>query len=203
MKGLLPAVDPRRAEDGLPRAVRASGRAGRGTAWRATSCSIAAHASAASSTRRSTRCSRPRRGPHRRRRPLWSLLNLELWFRTFIDGDGVQTLPHRRRPAHDRRARAASRSAAYAGGALGPYAYPLAESRSPAAARQGREAAHVAPDAPPRAPPRHHVSRLRRPGQPRADIDGMREVAARWGGVRARDPAKGTLAFLLTPRVTC
>jgi asparagine synthase (glutamine-hydrolysing) len=27
---------------------------------------------------------------------LWSLLNLELWFRTFIDGDGVQTLsaPH-------------------------------------------------------------------------------------------------------------
>jgi asparagine synthase (glutamine-hydrolysing) len=23
---------------------------------------------------------------------LWSLLNLELWFRTFIDGDGVQTL---------------------------------------------------------------------------------------------------------------
>src|SRR5262249_36875959 len=25
---------------------------------------------------------------------LWSLLNLELWYRTFIDGDGVQTLPH-------------------------------------------------------------------------------------------------------------
>ena len=24
---------------------------------------------------------------------LWSLLNLELWYRTFIDGDGVQTLP--------------------------------------------------------------------------------------------------------------
>jgi asparagine synthase (glutamine-hydrolysing) len=23
---------------------------------------------------------------------LWMLLNLELWFRTFIDGDGVQTL---------------------------------------------------------------------------------------------------------------
>jgi len=23
---------------------------------------------------------------------LWSLLNLELWYRTFIDGDGVQTL---------------------------------------------------------------------------------------------------------------
>jgi asparagine synthase (glutamine-hydrolysing) len=24
---------------------------------------------------------------------LWSLLNLELWYRTHIDGDGVQTLP--------------------------------------------------------------------------------------------------------------
>jgi len=24
---------------------------------------------------------------------LWSLLNLELWYRTFIDGDGIQTLP--------------------------------------------------------------------------------------------------------------
>jgi hypothetical protein len=24
---------------------------------------------------------------------IWALLNLELWFRTFIDGDGVQTLP--------------------------------------------------------------------------------------------------------------
>ena len=27
---------------------------------------------------------------------LWSLLNLELWYRTFIDGQGVQTLPMRR-----------------------------------------------------------------------------------------------------------
>jgi asparagine synthase (glutamine-hydrolysing) len=26
---------------------------------------------------------------------LWSLINLELWYRTFIDGDGVQTLPPR------------------------------------------------------------------------------------------------------------
>jgi asparagine synthase (glutamine-hydrolysing) len=25
---------------------------------------------------------------------IWSLLNLELWHRTFIDGEGVQTLPH-------------------------------------------------------------------------------------------------------------
>jgi asparagine synthase (glutamine-hydrolysing) len=27
---------------------------------------------------------------------IWSLLNLELWYRTFIDGDGVQTLPEAR-----------------------------------------------------------------------------------------------------------
>jgi asparagine synthase (glutamine-hydrolysing) len=26
---------------------------------------------------------------------IWSLLNLELWFRTHVDGDGVQTLPGR------------------------------------------------------------------------------------------------------------
>ena len=24
---------------------------------------------------------------------IWGLMNLELWFRTFIDGEGVQTLP--------------------------------------------------------------------------------------------------------------
>ena len=24
---------------------------------------------------------------------IWSLLNLELWYRTHIDGEGVQTLP--------------------------------------------------------------------------------------------------------------
>jgi asparagine synthase (glutamine-hydrolysing) len=24
---------------------------------------------------------------------IWSLLNLELWYRTYIDGEGVQTLP--------------------------------------------------------------------------------------------------------------
>ena len=33
---------------------------------------------------------------------IWSLMNLELWYRTFVDGEGVQTLPEprakRRRP---------------------------------------------------------------------------------------------------------
>ena len=45
---------------------------------------------------------------------IWSLLNLELWYRTFIDGDGVQHLPAARSVAH---------------------ANPLAESRPAAAAR--------------------------------------------------------------------
>ena len=30
---------------------------------------------------------------------IWSLLNLELWYRTFVDRNGVQTLPDVRRPA--------------------------------------------------------------------------------------------------------
>ena len=30
---------------------------------------------------------------------IWALLNLELWYRTFIDGDGIQTLPSPSRPA--------------------------------------------------------------------------------------------------------
>ena len=46
---------------------------------------------------------------------IWSLFNLELWHRTFIDNQGVQTLPARRRPSTD--------------------AHPLAEIRSAAAAR--------------------------------------------------------------------
>jgi hypothetical protein len=37
---------------------------------------------------------------------LWSLLNLELWYRTFIDGEGVQTLPRGRMAAGARAAAA-------------------------------------------------------------------------------------------------
>jgi hypothetical protein len=33
------------------------------------------------------------RGVHGSAEVVWSLVNLELWYRTFIDGDGVQTLP--------------------------------------------------------------------------------------------------------------
>ena len=45
---------------------------------------------------------------------IWSLFNLELWHRTFIDNQGVQTLPARRRPSTDAHPLAAIRSAAAA-----------------------------------------------------------------------------------------
>ena len=41
---------------------------------------------------RSTRLSTTTPRPRRTAAIVWSLLNLELWYRTFIDGDGVQTL---------------------------------------------------------------------------------------------------------------
>jgi hypothetical protein len=47
---------------------------------------------------------------------IWSLLNLELWYRTFIDGGGIQTLPV---PASLMRPRAAFRAD---GADAGPHA---------------------------------------------------------------------------------
>lgn len=38
---------------------------------------------------------------------LWSLFNLELWYRTFIDREGIQTLPHAHSLAEVRPAAAA------------------------------------------------------------------------------------------------
>ena len=38
---------------------------------------------------------------------IWSLLNLELWYRTFIDNEGIQTLPHAHTLAKDRSVAAA------------------------------------------------------------------------------------------------
>ena len=38
---------------------------------------------------------------------IWALLNLELWYRTFIDGDGMQTLSCGRTPSHRRNDRIA------------------------------------------------------------------------------------------------
>ena len=51
------------------------------------------------------------RGVHGSAEVVWSLVNLELWFRTFIDGEGVQTLPLAacRPPAAARPIRSSSR----------------------------------------------------------------------------------------------
>ena len=74
--------------------------------------------------------------------------------------------------------------------------HPLAERRPAAAARQGRQAAHVAPDAPPRRAPRHHLPVVRRPdadrGRPRRHARGLR--AARDGA--AHRPGEGHAALL-------
>ena len=95
VRSILPAEILLAPEDGLPGAVRRAGCAAGGTTWRATSCWIRARASAASSTpAQSSACSRRiERGAAEGGDAIWSLLNLELWYRTFIDGDGVQTLP--------------------------------------------------------------------------------------------------------------
>ena len=95
MRGLLPERDPDAPEDGLPGAVRAAGCAAAGTASRARCCSIAA-------TRERGLINPPavdallddhRAGRRAGGDAIWALLNLELWYRTFIDGDGIQTLP--------------------------------------------------------------------------------------------------------------
>ncbi|MEO5898379.1 MAG: asparagine synthase (glutamine-hydrolyzing) [Vicinamibacterales bacterium] len=39
---------------------------------------------------------------------IWALMNLELWYRTHIDGDGVQTLPGKQMPPHSSTAGAAA-----------------------------------------------------------------------------------------------
>ena len=143
----------------------ASGRADHGTAWSATCCSIAARASAGSSTpAQVTRllddhaAGRTEGGDI-----LWSLLNLELWYRTWIDGDGVQHLAAPSSAAAtpaDARARTRRQPCR---DALTTYEDSLAQRRPAPAARQGRQAAHVAPDAPPCAPASHHVPLVCRP----------------------------------------
>ena len=87
--------DPVAAENGLPGAVRPldARRLERHGARRPARLARAP-ARHRRCRRRSSGCSRriaavPRQGAD----AIWSLLNLELWYRTFIDGDGVQTLP--------------------------------------------------------------------------------------------------------------
>ena len=95
MKSRAAGIDSRPAEDGISRCRSRSGRAADGTA---SSRDVLLDRPIARA-----RHHRPagRRSPARRPRGraastardrIWSLLNLELWFRTFIDKDGVQTL---------------------------------------------------------------------------------------------------------------
>ena len=80
------------------------------------------------------------RGVHASADAVWSLLNLELWFRTFIDGEGIQTLPTPQASLSDAAIRGCSSGAT-------DHAHPLAQREPAAAARQGRQAPYMAPDA--------------------------------------------------------
>ena len=100
MRSILPPEILDAAEDGLPGAVRRLDaralerrRARRAARPRARQRGIIEPAA-------SNGCS-PRTPPARADGDaIWSLLNLELWYRTFIDGDGVQTLPQVATAAH-------------------------------------------------------------------------------------------------------
>ena len=95
-----------------------------------------------------------RDGVHGAADAVWSLLNLELWYRTFIDGGGTQTLPQPRPTAVS--ARLAPRPRAWSD-RHDADARALAECQPAAAPRQGRQAPHLAPDAPPGGSPRRHL----------------------------------------------
>ena len=178
-------------EDGLPGAVRRSGCA---DAWSDVARDVLLDSRAPPA--RHHRSGRRRAAARRRTRSgaadggdaIWSLLNLELWYRTFIDGDGVQTLPAPRR-ADSRSGRARRpRSGAHR------MKHPLAERRPAPAARQGRQAPHVAPDAPPRRAARHHLPLVR---GSRADRGASRRHAR---GLRA---ARDRAAHATRPRARC
>ena len=101
MRGAAAGRDPEPAEDGLPGAVRRAGRAAAGTRSPATcSCDRRARERGILDPRPVARllddhaAGRVEGGDQ-----IWSLMNLELWYRTFIDGDGVQTLPAPGAPA--------------------------------------------------------------------------------------------------------
>ena len=95
VRDILPAEILTPQEDGIPGSVRRLDEGRSGRTWRATCCSTRAAGSAASSIRPpSSGCiAAHASGAAEGADALWSLLNLELWYRTHIDGDGVQTLP--------------------------------------------------------------------------------------------------------------
>ena len=99
MKDVLPPIDPDAPEDGFPGAVRPAGCAG---GWNARRARRAARSPLARARdhrsvggRRAARAITSATGRTDGADRIWSLLNLELWYRTFIDGEGVQTLPVR------------------------------------------------------------------------------------------------------------
>ena len=88
VRSILPRRDPVAAEDGLPRAVRRSGCAAR---WSDVARDVLLDSRSAPA--RHHRCRRSRAAARGARAgaadgadAIWSLLNLELWYRTFIDG---------------------------------------------------------------------------------------------------------------------
>ena len=69
---------------------------------------VGAVSAASSSQRRSSGCSPPGSVDQQDADAVWALLNLELWYRTFIDGEGIQTLPAPAAPVRAKRCRAAA-----------------------------------------------------------------------------------------------
>ncbi len=123
---------------------------------------------------------------------LWSLLNLELWYRTHIDGDGVQTLPGKPLTIPSDVGRTASDGMTCISRDV-QWSAPghedsLAQCQPAAAARQGRQAAHLARDAAPRGAPRDHVSLVLRS---RSAEGGSRRHARSVRGP-SHDPAHGS-----------
>ena len=193
MKGLLPDSILNRPKMGFPVPFARLDAGRRGTRSRATCCSIAAPASAASSIRqavdallRDHAAGRTDDGDR-----IWSLLNLELWHRTFIDQEGDPDAASsdigRFCGAHRSRARFARR------GRLMRMLWLKSDLLLPldkgGKLRTWHLMRHLA---------RHHeitYLAFREPGQPAADVEGMTEVAARVETIARREPAKGTLRF--------
>ena len=113
VRDLLPRGDPDAPEDGLPGAVRDmdARRVERRRARRAARPpQPRARHHRPGQRRAADRTSTPRDAPTAATR-CGALLNLELWYRTFIDGEGVQTLPAEHAPPTGKRSPVARRRA--------------------------------------------------------------------------------------------
>ncbi len=118
---------------------------------------------------------------------LWSLLNLELWYRTFVDGDGVQTLSAPTGP----RWKGVAGCGGHGMNVLWLNAgllLPLDKGGKLRTWHLMRQLAR-----------RHHISYLSfaDPTATPGDLDGMLDVCRRLDTVPRRDPPKGTWRFRL------